>query len=178
MSREAYNKLIRIAGELKPHYCDNSATWVNSPFQWIKGGITSRQKGKIGEEMVWKFLEEYDFAVEKSPDSDADLVVDGKRVEVKLSTMWSGGIYKFQQIRDQNYDLIFCLGLSPNEAHAWVAKKSEIDWTELTNQHGGERGNDTWWISFEPPNSPHTWMCPQNGDLTQVCTHLHDAIHG
>ena len=176
MAANAYKQLVDIAEELKSDYADQVATWENSPFQWIKGGISSRQKGQIGEIIVNRFLTLKGFTVGKSPDSDADLIVNDKRVEVKLSTLWSGGIYKFQQIRDQSYDLLFCLGLSPSDAHAWVAQKSDIIWTEMAHQHGGARGSDTWWISFEPPNSPHSWMRPQNGDLSHICESLRDCI--
>lgn len=151
---------------------NDDRAWKESPFAWVKGGITSRQKGKIGEEIVSFFLRENGFDVVSSPDSEADLVVDGKRVEVKFSTLWSGGMYTFQQLRNQNYDLVFCLGISPGTAHAWVMKKADIVWDELRNQHGGAAGSDTWWISFTPPDTPHSWMVPQDGDLTKVCDHL------
>lgn len=176
MERGAYNKLVEIAGSLQSYYRDNSVTWKNSPFQWIKGGISSSQKGKVGKEIVWKFLEEYGFLLDKPPNHDSDFVVAGKRVEVKLSTLWEGGHYTFQQIRNQDYDILFCLGLSPTSAHAYVAKKSEIVWHKLAHQHSGARGRDTWWISFKPPDCPHGWMQPHNGDLSQICDRLRKAI--
>ena len=98
--------------------------------------------------------------------------VEERNVEVKFSTLWETGVYKFQQIRDQNYDILLCLGISPDTAHAWVVPKANIGWTDLSNQHGGSRGTDTWWISFTPPACPYRWMRPHDGDLSAMCDEL------
>ena len=82
---------------------------------------------------------------------------------IKLSTLWQEGIYCFEQIRDQDYEILVCLGLSPHNAHAWIANKSEIVWGDMKKQHG----RDTWWTQFEPPHCPHGWMHPTNGDLSR-----------
>lgn len=169
---EEYQNLVKITENLYPCYLNDSQIWKDSPFKWIKGGITAREKGKIGETIVNKFLKGKGFVVDTPLNSDADLMVENRRVEVKFSTLWGNGTYKFQQIRKQEYDIIFCLGLSPKDAHAWVIRKSDIVWNDLKNQHGGKRGSDTWWISFSPPLSPHTWMRPQNGDLSKICQQL------
>ncbi|MCX7606925.1 MAG: hypothetical protein N2170_06650 [Bacteroidia bacterium] len=71
------------------------------------------------------------------------------RLEVKFSTLWRTGVYKFQQLRDQPYDLLICLGLSPQEAHLWVFSKNEA-FHYATPQHGGKEGEDTYWLSFPP----------------------------
>jgi hypothetical protein len=86
--------------------------------------------------------------VSRSPDSDADRVVEGKRVEVKFSTLWKNPPYKFQQLRDQNYDLAICLGVSPFNAHCWAISKATIlhEWKTTGNvvpQHGARAGSDT-----------------------------------
>ena len=41
--------------------------------------------------------------------------------------------YKFQQLRDQNYEFAICLGISPFSAHCWVLPKAEImdRWRDL-----------------------------------------------
>ena len=132
-------------------------------------------KGKIGEEMVREFLKSQRFAVSDSTSSkksDSDLTINGKKVEVKFSTLWKKGYYTFQQIRDQEYDILLCLGISPDSAHSWVVPKSMIVWDDLDNQHGGSRGGDTWWISFPPTSCPHSWMKPQNGELSAMLDEL------
>ena len=173
MQGREYQKLVEISEEFQTCYSTSNRDWEGSPFEWIKGGVTSPQKGKVGKHMVKKFLQWQDFSVTPSlVGTDSDMTVNGSQVEVKFSTLWKSDIYKFQQIRDQKYDIIFCLGLSPEGAHAWVIKKSDIVWNDLRNQHGGRRGSDTWWISFSPPRSPYSWMHPQNGDLSKVCHQL------
>lgn len=84
----------------------------------------------------------------KSPDSDADRNIAGTRAEIKFSTLWKSGVYKFQQLRDQNYQVAVCLGIGPFDAHCWAIPKTFImqNWGKaegLTPQHGGARGPDT-----------------------------------
>lgn len=102
----------------------------------------------------------------RSPDSDADRVIEGARVEIKFSTEWESGQYVFQQIRDQNYRFLICLGVSPFDAKAWIFEKKKIPFKMLKHQHGGDRGHDTWWIGF-PANRPPTWM-GKKGFLTDI----------
>lgn len=104
--------------------------------------------------------------VARSPDSHADRVINGHRIEIKLSTMWAGGTYRFQQIRDQDYDHIFCLGISPFEAHAWLLPKSVLleHVIGYMGQHTGASGRDTAWLGF-PVDRPYPWMQAFGGTL-------------
>lgn len=107
------NLLASIAGTIHQDYMAGEADpWEGSPFAWIKGR-PSRQVGAIGEKLVAGWCAAKGFDVTAALNSDADRVIHGHRVEVKFSTLWASGGYKFQQIRDQNYDYLFCLGLSP-----------------------------------------------------------------
>ena len=108
--------LASIATSLEGDYAADDAAWVGSPFAWIKTR-PSRQVGKIGEQLVAGWLASRGFNVSRSGDSEADRVVEEKRIEIKFSTLWKGGGYKFQQLRDQDYDLVVCLGVSPFDAH-------------------------------------------------------------
>ena len=96
--------LAEIATDLEGRYADDFSMWEGSPFGWIKTR-PSQQVGAIAEKLVSHWCAAKDLSVSRSPDHQADLVIDGTRVEVKYSSLWTdGGIYKFQQIRDQNYD--------------------------------------------------------------------------
>lgn len=178
MQNPEYEQIKEISNKLRCQYDERPQLriWSGSPFEWIASGLKSRTKGKLGEEMVNAFLRKNGFVVDKSPDSEADLVVDGYRVEVKLSTLWGSGIYRFQQIRQQNYDILFCLGLSPHSVQAWTTSKSDIVWSDMRHQHGGTAGDNagknTWWIQCGPEGSLHPWLRPQNGDLTKMCGEL------
>lgn len=159
--------LVNISLSLKEQYVDSAEDpWAGSPFAWILSR-PSRQRGKIGEQLIKGWCASRDLNVSRSPDSDADCIIEGSRVEVKFSTLWQSGVYKFQQIRDQNYEYLICLGISPFDAHAWVFRKRDIPFSELPHQHGGSRGRDTWWLSFRPGNPP-TWMGNQRGKLSEV----------
>lgn len=119
--------LASIAEAIKPDYVNNQEDdpWARSPFGWIKSR-PSRQVGKIGEQLVAGWCAAKGFNVNRSSSSEADRIIENKLVEIKFSTLWETGIYKFQQIRDQNYDFVFCLGISPLDAHCWVISKETL----------------------------------------------------
>ena len=90
------------------------------------------------------------------------------RVKIKLSTLWGSGVYKFQQLRNQNYEFLICIGISPLDAQAWIFRKDRIPFRTLPHQHAGARGSDTWWISLKP-SKPPLWMNRgQRGRLRDV----------
>lgn len=158
--------LAGIAGVLQADYAPKGADpWAGSPFAWI---LTrpSRQKGAIGEQLVAGWCAAKGVDVTRSHNSDADRVIHGHRVEIKFSTRWESGVYKFQQIRDQEYDHLFCLGVSPFAAHAWLIPKPLLFQHVIghTGQHTGASGTDTAWLSF-PSEKPHEWMTPYGGAL-------------
>ena len=163
--------LVRFSNEIRDVYRKKEAIWKHSPFRWI---VTrpSATKGKIAEMLVSKFFAENGYVVEKSGDRQADRVIAGARVEIKMSSLWESRIYKFQQIRDQNYALLVCLGISPLEAHCWVIpKKVLMDGRNklegLGGQHGGKSGNDTAWLEVNP-QAPQAWLKEYGGSLAEA----------
>jgi hypothetical protein len=174
--------LATIAATLQSEYAAEELEWVGSPFAWIKSR-PSRQVGTIGERLVAGWLAAKDFDVTRSPDSDADRLVNGHRVEIKFSTRWKSGIYKFQQLRDQNYAFAICLGISPFDAHCWVLPKSKLlsRWKEsisqgrevdgIQPQHGGSAGRDTAWLTIDP-TSPAAWLSKHGGRLADAASFL------
>ena len=163
--------LVKTADVLHPTYATDDLSWEGSPFAWIRK-CPPRRKGAIGEKLVAEFLSVKGFDVGRSPDIEADRVVDGLRVEIKTSFLWEGGGYIFQQFRDQNYEVAICLGISPFAAHCWVIPKSVIMdmWGGaggLTSQHGGQGGSDTAWFEVDPQNV-QDWLLPYGGTLSQA----------
>lgn len=152
-----------LAGSLQPGYSTGVGTdpWEGSPFEWIRR-CPPAQKGAIAAQLISEWCRTQGVRVAKSGDSDADRVIGGRRVEIKMSTLWESGIYKFQQIRDQNYDYVICLGLSPFDVHCWVILK-EVIREHTPPQHGGKRGKDTQWLSFRA-TAPPAWLGKLGGD--------------
>ena len=116
--------LAAISAALKADYVREGALdpWDGSPFAWIKTR-PSRQVGKIGEQLVAGWCAAKGFDVTATGDSEADRVIGGCRMEIKFSTLWESGSYTFQQIREQRYEHLICLGISPFNAHCWVLSK-------------------------------------------------------
>lgn len=161
--------LAGISLAIQAEYLSENREWEGSPFAWIKTR-PSRQVGAIGEKLVAGWLAARDFNVTRSGDSDADRVIEGKRVEIKFSTRWENGGYKFQQLCDQNYDLVICLGVSPFDANCWVIPKADVLrlWRvehRIASQHGGQNGTDTAWIDVKAENPPE-WLAPYGGSLS------------
>ena len=95
-----------------------------------------------------------------------------------MSTLWKGGSYRFQQLRDQDYEFAVCLGLSPFDAHCWVLPKELIlqQWSAgiISSQHGGRAGSDTAWLHVLPDAIPdwlHAWGGPLS-DAVRVVTRI------
>jgi hypothetical protein len=153
-----------IKGDLEKEY----AAWKDSPFEWVLR-LPAGTKGKLGKQLVNQWCALKGLAVDKSPDSDADLLINGHRVEVKFSTLWKTGIYRFQQIRDQNYEYSICLGISPFDAHCWVISKVILKNYVIGHmgQHTGSGSQETAWISVDPQYPPE-WMVPYGGTLEKA----------
>lgn len=164
--------LASLAGALRPDFLGEKelAMWRDSPFYWIKGR-PSRQIGSIGEALVAGWSAAKGFEVQKPTNSGHDRRIAGRKVEIKFSTLWTDSEqFRFQQLRDQDYDFVFLLGVSPFDAQAWFVPKEELSYNrppELVHQHGGTSGQDTRWLSFAAA-SPPSWLEPFGGTLSQV----------
>ena len=159
--------LAGIATMLQGDYVDDDE-WEDSPFDWIKKR-PSRQRGKIGEQLVSGWCAAKGLSVGPSGDTQADKVIQGQRVEIKFSTLWQTGIFKFQQVRDQDYQFLICLGISPFDAKCWIIPKDVLYNFVIghTGQHGGAASRETAWISFRPEQPP-TWLENYGGSLAQA----------
>lgn len=170
MINDADTRLLAdVSSTLETEYLPGGDNpWEGSPFAWILS-TPSRRRGAIGEQLVAGWCTAKGYTVTRSPHSDADRVIHGHRVEIKLSTLWTNGGYKFQQVRDQCYDYLFCLGLSPFEAHAWLIPKPVLfeHVIGVTGQHTGAGGTDTAWIGFQA-DTPPDWIKSFGGSLERV----------
>lgn len=162
--------LAAIAGGLKQDYVQLGAAdpWLDSPFAWIRTR-QSRQRGKIGEQLVAGWCAAKGLDVVAARGSEADRVIADRRVEIKFSTLWETGIYKFQQVRDQAYDFAICLGISPFDAHCWIISKEVLRQYVIGHmgQHTGRGATDTDWLSVNP-KSPPEWLQACGGGLSDA----------
>lgn len=154
--------LADIAAKIRGEYIREDNAWADSPFAWIRT-CPSRQVGKIGERLVAGWCVSKGLEVIGCRDSEADLLIEGHRVEVKFSTLWESGVYVFQQIRNQDYEYIICLGVSPFDAHCWVMPKG-VALEKASPQHTGRGGEETFWFHVKV-DSPPKWMSKYGGSL-------------
>ena len=167
MSRD-FTLLSTAANFLKDDFPTINPAWNNSPFEWILN-LPSASKGKLGQRLVFQWSALKGLPVDRSPDSEADMLINGHRVEVKFSTLWKAGIYKFQQIRDQNYEFGVFLGISPFDAHCWVISKKLLQEFVIGHmgQHTGAKGQETAWLAVKPEYPPD-WLEKSGGSLEQA----------
>jgi len=175
-SQSLFDELVEIGNTLKAEYEGRKAAWKGSPFEWLLA-LPSRSVGAVAERLVHEWLTRRGFVVKKpkgSSDCDRLCSVQGNpkvvRLEIKFSTLWSQDHYVFQQIRDQNYEICFCLGISPQEAHAWAVPK-DIIWGNALGQHTGQQAQDTRWVHINPSNPPE-WIQDYGGDLVKAIQFL------
>jgi hypothetical protein len=163
-----FNLLATASSYIRSDFEEGYKEWINSPFEWILH-LPAGSKGRLGKLLVYQWCALKGLAVDRCTDSEADMLINGHRVEVKFSTLWKSGIYKFQQIRDQNYEYSVCLGISPFEAHCWVLSKTILKRYVIGHlgQHTGSEGKETAWITVDPKNPPE-WISEFGGSLSNA----------
>jgi hypothetical protein len=144
---------------------DAEDPWAGSAFEWLMR-LPSRSRGRAGELIAESWLDGLGFDVTLPANSGHDRVVSDRKVEIKFSTLWAGGEYVFQQLRDQDYEFALLLAVSPNTAHCWVLPKHEA-FSKAVPQHGGATGRDTRWLRIRA-DAPPSWMAAYGGELDQV----------
>ena len=165
---DGVDAVFRVADRIRGSRPAEPNPWQGSPFEWIKG-LTSAGRGKVGQQIVQVLLSDLGLSSGPSVGSGSDIMVGNSRVEVKMSTLWKAGTYKFQQIRDQDYHFLICLGLSPFSAHMWVFEKDALfslrgSAKGFAGQHTGKAALDTLWLTIDPEN-PYPWLEPFGGDI-------------
>lgn len=132
---------------LKTRYGGIDPCWDGSPFLWIKT-MSSRKSGKVGEDIVRMLMKCMGSKVLPSSDTKYDLLIDGKKCEVKLSTLNESDGFIFNALAEDGYEEICLLGVEPFRIRLWKISK-EVGRSVWKQQHRGERA--TSWIIF--PNN-------------------------
>jgi hypothetical protein len=170
--------LAGISTSLEGKYAVKEDAWTGSPFAWIKT-CPSRQVGKIGELLIAGWWAAKGLDVTAAGTSSSDKVIHGYKIEVKFSTLWTSGEYAFQQIRDQDYQYLICLGISPFSAHCWVVPKEVLLQYVIgyLGQHTGKKATETSWIQFKPQYPP-TYLTRFGGTLQEAYQFFSRLPHG
>jgi site-specific DNA-methyltransferase (adenine-specific) len=159
-----FKVLAAMAASLQKEIEQQSDYWKNSPFEWVLQ-IPAAKKGKLARNLVASWCQHKGLRVQRANGSGQYLSINGKRFAVKMSTRWTDGKYKFQQIRNESYDYVLCLGLSPFEVHCWVFEK-EYAIKNATPQHKGAKGAE-YWVAVDPKN-PAAWINGHGGTLDEA----------
>lgn len=157
-----FDYLVSLSKYLRVEYDEDSTQWEESPFDWMVE-LSPPRKGALGKRILTTWCTIKGLSVISSNENGVDAIINGHPCAIKFSFLWSEGFYKFQQIRDQDYEYVICLGLSPNSAHCWVIPKDQAI-AHSTSQHGGSHGSDTNWFSVDP-NNPDQWLTVFGGTL-------------
>lgn len=151
----------------------DASPWLGSPFEWLMV-LPSRSKGAAAERVAEGFFDRAGFHVKRPVNSGHDRLVNDHKVEIKMSTLWKGGTYTWQQIRDQDYEFCMLLGLSPEIASAWLLPK-EVAHDMSVPQHGGSTGQDTRWLTIDAARPP-AWMSDWGGSLDDFLAVAHGLL--
>jgi site-specific DNA-methyltransferase (adenine-specific) len=171
LSKE-FQELAASASYLQENFETKSEQWKNSPFEWLRQ-LSARQKGSLGRILISSWCESKGLVVEKTKDSSENLEIKGNKIALKFSTLWTSGIYKFQQIREEGYDYVLCFGISPFEAHAWVFERQYV-LDNARKQHRTGKGAE-YWISVHP-QIPKEWTKKGGGSLDSALRILRKLI--
>ena len=143
--------------------------WRQSPFGWMLT-LAPGTRGALARRMVEEWASSLNLpAYQETEHGQRYVVVNSRRIQVKLSTLWQSGEYRFQQIRDQSYDYLLCLGLSPDDIHAWLIPKVELlsHLRGTAGQHTGAAADETFWIATAPSGGA-PWLSEYGNQLSDV----------
>jgi hypothetical protein len=136
--------LLTASARAVAHQYAAADEWAGSPFAYLRT-LPTASRAKAAEAMVEYALRQLGFRVAARTHHTHDRVVEGRKVRIKFSTLWRTGLYTFQQVRDEKYDYLVLLGVSPQEGHLWVLSRTVA--LSLV-------GYPTAWISFAPADPP------------------------
>jgi site-specific DNA-methyltransferase (adenine-specific) len=141
-----------------------SDQWQDSPLGWMYK-LAPGKKGSLAKKIITVWCASKGLDVQHTSVKDIDLFINGLRFVVKLSFLWENGAYKFQQIKDNGYDNLICLGISPFDAHCWVFERTYVI-KNATPQHKSSMSTD-YWIAINP-NKTEEWANNFGGTLGQA----------
>ncbi len=164
-------KTTSISAPYQKRIAEDDELWDGSPFDWIRR-LPSRTRGSIGQELSRFIFDENGYKPAKRKNS---FEVSGTIIISRSSMLWEGDHWAFQQVRNTSFDFLFCLGLYPDSASAWLIPKGELydpdgnlqDKEGWGRQHGGKSGKEDAWLTVYP-NSVPAWLGKFGGEVSFV----------
>ncbi len=154
---------------------DGPDLWQGSPFQWISEAQSGR-KGAVGKKLVKGWAEQEGLNVGAKSGRGHAFRIDTVRIAVKLSLVWTDRIFVFEQIREDNFDVMSLLAIEPRNARLWIVPK-DVLWNNADWQHRGAAGRDTKWLHVSAARPP-AWLNPYGGTLRKARRALEQARDG
>ena len=136
--------------------------------------LSSSSFGAHGRRELLSFLFKHGFKLgEKERGVPYHAMINGKEIVIKISTIWKGGkSYVFQQIKEDGWDYLLCLGISPEYDHLWIMSSEGID--KIPGQHTGAGAKETKWIHISPEEMKPDYL--EGGTLEEGLEAIHDAL--
>ena len=130
--------------------------------------LAPRSKGKIGETLVRNCCLSKNIRCEKALNSQHDLIINGKRIEIKTSFINKDNRLLFQQIRiNQNWDFIIFVGFYTNDVKVWCMTKSYIEELVKQNIIVKQHSKENLWVWIDGYNIPN-WLLPKSARIEDV----------
>ena len=140
------------------HRVPEEAMWAGAPNAWVRA-LSPSAVGTIGEALALKVL---GGTATKNNTIGYDIDLDGKRIEVKLSTVvMSNGypILRWRQIRPNDpYTHICFIAVYPHKARMFLVPKEAIPNEVLKHQHGRGQSLDLFHIHARRIDTLFPWM--------------------
>ena len=185
---ELLNQIKNEAKRIGPSFIESDEEkrrdWINSDFSLVKDILNPRIRGEAMIALALKFIRksEYPMDPDSKHNSTQTAKINKKLIQIKTSSLWRGGFYKFQQIRrTDKFDLLFCFGISPGNVHCWIIERYLIindigfweDFEGLENQHANEE--TTRWLKVNPKNVADS-LKPWGGELDVALEGFKNAL--
>ncbi len=144
---EQYLMLAASITHLQEAFEENNP-WYNSPFEWVLDA-NRQQKSLIVSRLFETWCKHNGFSFEKLGDAEDLCIINGYQIAVKFCMLLDDGMYRFQPIRNDDYDYVLCIGISPEQAHGWVFEREAVIgksiYSETSDQiHVNPKSLDAW----------------------------------
>lgn len=104
--------------------------WKNAPFEYFSK-LKNDHCGKVGELLVENICKESDIphiytGDINSKDGTYDIMILGKKVEIKTARLGASGTFQHECIRKEGYDYLMFIDVLPNYLYMTIVPKCDL----------------------------------------------------